>query len=142
MASELLNPSVLYGQQQMSQEADLTGQQMVPWQDHWKLVALVLRQILYRVVAKFLRYRWHSLVEKPQKRAGICMTSPLDHEFASLIRFPSSEINCSPSLHQAPPVSKATATKAWVFVMVEYFVLFDSAARSAASPALIDVWAR
>src|SRR6218665_213136 len=125
----------------MSQEADLTGQQMVPPQDRWKLVALVLRQILYRVVAKFLRYRWHSFVEEPQRCAGICMTSSLDREFR-LIRFPSSQINCSPSLHQAPPDSKATATKAWVFVMVEYFILFDSAARSAASPVLIDVWAR
>src|SRR6218665_2224637 len=125
----------------MSQEADLRGQQMVHLQDHWKLVALVLRQILYRVVAKFLRYRWHSLVEEPPRCAGICMTSPLDRELRLLSDFPA-EINCSPSLHQAPPVSKATATKAWVFVMVEYFILFDSAARSAASPALIDVWAR
>src|SRR6218665_3848011 len=61
----------------LSQEAVLTGQQMVPWHDHWKLVALVLRQILYKVVAKFLRYRWHSLVEEPQGCAGICMPSPL-----------------------------------------------------------------
>src|SRR6218665_3706650 len=44
--------------------------------------------------------------------------------------------------HQTPPDSKATATKAWVFVMVEYFILFDTAALSSASPALIDVWAR
>src|SRR6218665_3910453 len=52
------------------------------------LVALVLRQILYRVVAKFLRYRWHSLVEEPQRCAGICMTSPLDHELRLLSDFP------------------------------------------------------
>src|SRR6218665_3680727 len=80
--------NISYGQQQMSQEADLTGQQMVPWQDHWKLVALVLRQILYRVVAKFLKYRWHSLVEEPQRCAGICMTSPLDRELRLLSDFP------------------------------------------------------
>src|SRR6218665_2775485 len=72
----------------MAQEADLTGQQMVPWQDHWKLVALVLRQILYRVMAKFLKYRWHSLVEEPQRCAGICMTSPLDCELRLLSYFP------------------------------------------------------
>src|SRR6218665_2346025 len=131
----------------MAQEAELSGLQMVPWQDHWKLVGLVLRQILYRVGAKILRYRWHYLVEEPQRCAGIRMTSPLETSYiftrvASLIIYPSSEMNCSPSLHQAPPDSKATATKAWVLVMVEYFILFDTAARSAASPALIDVWAR
>src|SRR6218665_3944555 len=71
-----------------SQEADLTGQQMVHLQDHWKLVALVLGQILYRVVAKFLRYRWHSLVEEPKRCAGICMTSPLDRELRLLSDFP------------------------------------------------------
>src|SRR6218665_576150 len=88
MAAWAIKPAVFYGQQQMSQKADLTGQQMVPWQDHWKLVALVLRQILYRVVAKFLRYRWHSLVEEPQRCAGICMTSPLDRELRLLSDFP------------------------------------------------------
>src|SRR6218665_3997600 len=50
--------------------------------------ALVLRQILYRQVAKFLRYRWHSLVEEPQRCAGICMTSPLDRELRLLSDFP------------------------------------------------------
>src|SRR6218665_1832252 len=78
-----LNPAVFYGQQRISQETDLTGQPMVPWQDPWKLVGLVPRQNLYRVVAKFLRYRWHSLVEEPQRCAEICMTSPLDREFVS-----------------------------------------------------------
>src|SRR6218665_3117682 len=72
----------------MSQEADLTKEQMVPWQDHLKLVALVLRQILYRVVAKFLIYRWHSLVEEPQRCVGICMTSSLDRELRLLSDFP------------------------------------------------------
>src|SRR6218665_1217189 len=89
MASGRLNPAVFYGQQQMSQETDLTRQQMVPWQDPWKLVALVLRQILYRVVAKFLqRHRWHSLVEELQRCAGICMTSPLESELRLLSDFP------------------------------------------------------
>src|SRR6218665_2961248 len=82
-----LNPDVFYGQQQIPQEVDLTGQQMVPWQDHWKLDGLVLRQILYRVVAEFLRCRWHSLVEEPQRCAGICMTSPLDRELRHLSDF-------------------------------------------------------
>src|SRR6218665_1279661 len=79
----------------MSQEADLTGQQMVPSQDHWKLVALVLPQILYRVVAKFLKYRWHSLVEEPQRCAGICMTSPLDRELRLLSDFPARRLTQS-----------------------------------------------
>src|SRR6218665_3875131 len=77
----------------MSQEADLTGQQMVSWQDHLELVALVLRQILYRVVAKFLKYRWHSRVEEPQRCAGICMTSPLDRELRLLSDFPAPRLN-------------------------------------------------
>jgi len=57
----------------------------------------------------------------------------------SFVLLPNSETNCKPSSHQAPPVSKATATKAWVVVMVEYFTLLDTAARSAASPAPMDV---
>src|SRR6218665_3548152 len=102
----------------MAQEADLTRHQMVPWQDHWKLVGLVLRQILYRVVAKFLRYRWHSLVEEPQRCAGICMASPLDRELRLLSDFPARRLTAVLLyVHQAPPDSKATATTTWVFVM-------------------------
>src|SRR6218665_3906339 len=77
--------------------ADVTGggfNGMVPWQDHWKLVGLVLRQIIYRVVAKFLRYRWHPIVEEPQRCAGICMMSPLDRELRLL-----SHVKHSPRFH-------------------------------------------
>src|SRR6218665_2113710 len=36
----------------------------------------------------FLRYRWHSLVEEPQRCSGICMTSPLDCELRLFSNFP------------------------------------------------------
>lgn len=49
-------------------------------------------------------------------------------------------IQSFPALYIAD-LSKANATKAWVSVMiVEYPTLFDAAAWSVASPALIDVW--
>lgn len=51
---------------------------------------------------------------------------------ASYIQFPNSEmnsLNCSLSQLQAPLDSKATATEAWVFVMVDFILLAIAAHR-------------
>jgi len=46
LPSEQTYPVALAGQRQLEQEVVLPELQVVPWQEHWKLVGLVLHQIL------------------------------------------------------------------------------------------------